>query len=140
VVLKIIQTHGDAQSLVSACYGPGTPQARRQESTVLPLTQGIAYEAYVTQDLAFSNDISHDARFYPQKHKEEFLSKYLTVVACPVMVNRQVLAILCFDWKESGVYQKKYREVFACFTDVISTACYICHESRNVKPSKQEAA
>ena len=106
IVLKIIkqQNGPDFAKMVSACYSPGTPLNRRKDSTVLPLNQGIAYEAYITRGIAYCNDILTDPRFWPRERAAEYSVRYRTVVSCPVKMNKEVVAILCFDWLEPNQY------------------------------------
>jgi GAF domain-containing protein len=137
IVLKILKSAAPNKeaSFVSCCYGPGTSLERRKESTILPANQGIAYQSLITKTICFSNDVKTDQRFWPQQMRDHYAqNRYQTVVVCPVITNKTVCGMLCFDWKEPGMYCKDYEQLLACFTDVVSLACYICHESRNVTP------
>jgi transcriptional regulator with GAF, ATPase, and Fis domain len=119
--------------LVSVCYGPSTCLERRKESTVIPFNQGIAYEAIIKKKIAYSNDVKNDQRFWPFDQKINYAeTRYRTIIACPVITNKVVCGVLCFDWREQNMYCKDYDQILACFTDIVSLACYICNESRNV--------
>ncbi|HYE31880.1 MAG TPA: GAF domain-containing protein [Methylomirabilota bacterium] len=132
VVLKVVHPgeNGGPATLRSACYSPSTPIGRKESPTVLPLNQGIAYETVVTKSICYCNDITKDKRFYPQKGLEAYAERYRTLVACPVIVNDEVIAVLCFDWTKPDRYDPIYHQVFAAFTDIISAACYICSDGK----------
>jgi hypothetical protein len=135
IVLKIIKSDAatSEQKFVSCCYGPGTSLERRKESTMLPLNQGIAFQSLVTKTICFSNNVRDDQRFWPQNQRDFYAAnRYQTVAVCPVITNKTVCGVLCFDWKETNMYCVGYEQILACFTDIVSLACYICHESRNV--------
>lgn len=135
VVLKLVDELAcdGAGGLVSCCYSPSTPIDRRSSGTILPLNQGIAQETVITKQICYTNDVLEDARFWPQKTKIDFAeNRYRTVVACPVVTNGVVLGVLCFDWKKPNMYDKSQNEIYACFTDIVSSACYISYETRSV--------
>ena len=135
VVLKTKEPRHDNSDpgLISVCYGPSSCIDRRKESTIIPYNQGIAHEAVIKKKIAFSNDILNDPRFWPIEQKESFgQNRYRTIVACPIIMNKVVCGVLCFDWKEPNMYCKEYNHILACFADIVSLACYICHESRTV--------
>ncbi|MBI3881484.1 MAG: GAF domain-containing protein [Verrucomicrobia bacterium] len=140
IVFKVLKPDPNTgePGLVTCAYSPSTPLERRKNSTTLPTNQGIAQEALITKKIAWTNDILTDSRFWPQEQKQSYGARYRTVVTCPVITNKTVVGVLCFDWKEPNMYDKNFGEILACFTDVVSVACYIGGESRKVKPKATE--
>lgn len=135
IVLKVVvQGVCDGKpGLVSACYGPSTLIERRDKSTTLPVNQGIVHSVIVTKRIVSTTDILTDDRFFPHDRRAELSKRYRTIAACPIIVNGEVVAVLCFDWKEPGKYdEKKYSQLLACFTDLLSQAFYVNDEARRL--------
>jgi hypothetical protein len=132
VCLKVVKLGalGERDGLVTVCYGPAVPLDRRAKSLVLPTNQGIAAEALITKDIAFSNNILTDDRFWPRDRRQDFAGVYQTAVSSPVIVNDLVRGVLCFDWAEANMYDSiKHRSAVAAFTDVVGTAFYITFQA-----------
>lgn len=123
--------------LSTVCYGPAVPTERRQRSCVLPLNQGIAQEAIVTKTIAYANDILKDDRFWPRERKEECAKYYRTVVAAPIIVDRVVRGVLCFDWPTPDQFSPSHRHAVACYTDMVSTAYYFNELGRKLSSEYQ---
>jgi GAF domain-containing protein len=118
--------------LVTVCYSPAVSIERRKRSCILPTNQGIAQEAVVTKNIAFSNDILTDDRFWPRERKEECAKHYRTVLSAPIIVDRTVRGVLCFDWPAPSQFAPSHRHAVACFTDLVSTACYFNELARKL--------
>jgi hypothetical protein len=132
VCLKVVKPGALAgrDGLVTVCYGPAVPLERRSKSLVLPTNQGIAAEALITKDIAYSNDITVDDRFWPRDRREDFSNVYKTTVSAPVIVNELVRGVLCFDWAQPNMYDPiKHRSAVGAFTGVVGTAFYISFQA-----------
>jgi len=135
ICIKLIKKEAfdkGVDGLVTVCYSPAVSIERRQKSCILPTNQGIAQEAIVTKSLAFCNDILTDDRFWPRDRKEQCALQYRTVLAAPIIVDRSVRGVLCFDWSKPNQYAASHRHAVACFTDMVSTACYFSDLGRKL--------
>lgn len=139
VCLKLVRSKAfeERDGLVTVCYGPAVPLARRAKSLILPVNEGIAAEALIRKEIAYSNDILSDDRFWPRERRSEIATVYRTALSSPIIVNGTVRGVLCFDWAKPQMYDPKHQAVVEAFTDIVSTAFYISIQSHElVSPRK----